>query len=158
MTTALSTGAGPGAGRLADGTTPTLAERWHIDKRTIQIVLGILWIIDAGLQFQPRMFGSDFVSMVIAPNASGQPSAIASSVTHMSNFLSRDVALWNTVFGLTQLAIGIGLLRRRTVKVALAASIAWAFGVWWFGEGFGSILTGHASALMELRGQCSSTR
>ncbi len=148
MTTALSTGAGPGAGRLADGTTPTLAERWHIDKRTIQIVLGILWIIDAGLQFQPRMFGSDFVSMVIAPNASGQPSAIASSVTHMSNFLSRDVALWNTVFGLTQLAIGIGLLRRRTVKVALAASIAWAFGVWWFGEGFGSILTGHASALM----------
>ncbi len=46
------------------------------------------------------------------------------------------------------MAIGIGLLRRRTVKVALAASIAWAFGVWWFGEGFGSILTGHASALM----------
>ncbi|HEX3840039.1 MAG TPA: hypothetical protein VHU85_04525 [Acidimicrobiales bacterium] len=148
MIAAHSTGAGSDAGKRSDGASPTLAERWHINKRTIQIVLGILWIIDAGLQFQPRMFGSDFVSMVIAPNASDQPSAIASSVSHMANFLSRDVALWNTVFGLSQLAIGIGLLRRRTVKVALAASIAWAAGVWWFGEGFGSIFTGHASALM----------
>ncbi|HEV3264318.1 MAG TPA: hypothetical protein VG014_02270 [Acidimicrobiales bacterium] len=148
MTTALSTGAGPDAGKSAGGDRPTVAERWHINKRTIQIVLGLFWIIDAGLQFQPRMFGSDFVSMVIAPNASGQPTAIASSVTHMANFLSRDVALWNTVFGLAQLAIGIGLLRRRTVKIAIVGSIAWAFGVWWFGEGFGSIFTGHASALM----------
>ena len=147
MTVALSTGPRSNAGEAAEA-RPTLAERWHLNKRTIQIVLGVLWIIDAGLQFQPRMFGSDFVSMVIAPNAAGQPSPISSSVTHMANFLSRDVALWNTVFGLTQLAIGIGLLRRRTVKVALAASIAWSFGVWWFGEGFGSILTGHASALM----------
>ncbi|HVB93447.1 MAG TPA: hypothetical protein VND67_03930 [Acidimicrobiales bacterium] len=148
MSAGLSTGVGSVAVKPADEARPTLAQRWHIDKRTIQIVLGVLWIVDAGLQFQPRMFGSDFVSMVIAPNAAGQPSAIASSVTHMANFLSRDVALWNTIFGLTQLAIGIGLLLRRTVKVALAGSIAWAAGVWWFGEGFGSILTGHASALM----------
>jgi hypothetical protein len=147
VTTGLHSSVTPDA---AEPTTvrPTLAKRWHINKRTIQIALGIFWIIDAGLQFQPRMFGSDFVSMVIAPNAADQPSAIASSVNHMASFLSRDVALWNTVFGLSQLAIGIGLLRRRTVKVALAASIAWAAGVWWFGEGFGSIFTGHASALM----------
>jgi hypothetical protein len=148
MTSALATGGAPDAAQPAPVDRPTLAERGHINKRTIQVVLGVLWIIDAGLQFQPRMFGSDFVSMVIAPNAAGQPSAIGSSVTHMAHFLSRDVALWNTVFGLSQLAIGIGLLRRRTVKIALAASIAWAFGVWWFGEGFGGIFTGHANALM----------
>jgi hypothetical protein len=125
-----------------------MAERLHINKRTIQIALGLMWIIDAGLQFQPRMFGTDFVSMVIAPNAAGQPYPIAWSITHMARFLSRDVALWNTIFALTQLAIGIALLRRRTVKIALAASFAWVVGVWSFGEGFGGILTGHANALM----------
>jgi hypothetical protein len=147
MTTGLHSHVTPAAAEPAT-VRPTLAKRWHINKRTIQIALGIFWIIDAGLQFQPRMFGSDFVSMVIAPNASGQPAPIASSVTHMAHFLSRDVALWNTVFGLAQLAIGIGLLRRRTVKVALVASLLWAGGVWWFGEGFGAIFTGHANALM----------
>ena len=148
MTAGLYAGVAPGSGEPAEGARPTLAKRCHINKRTIQVVLGVLWIIDAGLQFQPRMFGSDFVSMVIAPNASGQPAPIASSVTHMAHFLSRDVALWNTVFGLAQLAIGIGLLRRRTVKVALVASLLWVGGVWWFGEGFGAIFTGHANALM----------
>jgi hypothetical protein len=108
----------------------------------------VVWIIDAILQFQPKMFGKDFVSMVIAPNAAQQPAAIGSSIIHMSHFLSRDVALWNSLFGLTQLAIGIGILFRRTARPALAASFAWAFGVWWFGEGFGGIFTGHANALM----------
>ena len=126
----------------------TLAGRMGVSVRTIQVVLGVVWIIDAALQFQPRMFGTDFVSMVIAPNAAGQPAAIGSSIIHMSHFLARDVALWNTLFGLTQLAIGVGLLFRRTVRPALAVSFAWAFGVWWFGEGFGGIFTGHANALM----------
>jgi hypothetical protein len=33
------------------------------------------------------------------------------------------------------------------VRIALAASIAWAIGVWWFGEGLGGILDGGASPL-----------
>jgi hypothetical protein len=126
----------------------TLAGRVGISARTIQIALGAVWIIDAGLQFQPKMFGSDFVSMVIAPNAASQPAAVATSITHMAHFLSGDVALWNTLFGLTQLAIGVGLLFRRTVRPALILSFPWAFGVWWFGEGFGGIFTGHANALI----------
>ena len=148
MTTVIRGKATPMADSSGDVGRSTMAERLHINKRTIQIVLGVMWIIDAGLQFQPRMFGTDFVSMVIAPNAAGQPHVIASSITHMAHFLSRDVGLWNTIFGLTQLAIGIALLRRRTVKIALVASFAWVAGVWWFGEGFGGIFTGHANALM----------
>ncbi len=136
------------AGQPGGAGNPTIARRLHINKRTIQITLGLLWILDAGLQFQPRMFGSDFVSMVIAPNAASQPDPISSSITHMAHFLSRDVALWNFLFGFTQLMIGLALLRRRTVKVGLIVSFAWAGGVWWFGEGFGSIFTGHANALM----------
>lgn len=132
----------------SDAGRPTFVGRLGISARTIQIVLGVLWIIDAGLQFQPKMFGSDFVSMVIIPNAVGQPAVVGSSITHMAHFLSNDVALWNTLFGLTQLAIGIGLLVPRTVRPALAASFAWAFGVWWIGEGFGGVFTGHANALI----------
>jgi len=40
---------------------------------------------------------------------------------------------------LLQIWIGVGLLNRRTVKLALAASLAWSLLVWWFGEGFGML-------------------
>jgi hypothetical protein len=43
--------------------------------------------------------------------------------------------------------IGAALLWRPTVRAALAASIAWALSVWWFGEGLGSVLSGTASPL-----------
>ncbi len=33
------------------------------------------------------------------------------------------------------------------MRVALAASIAWAIGVWWFGEGLGGVLSGAAGPL-----------
>lgn len=64
----------------------TVAGRLGVSTRAVQIVLGVLWILDAILQFQPKMFGTDFVSMIIAPNAAGQPAAIGSSITHMSRF------------------------------------------------------------------------
>ena len=41
----------------------------------------------------------------------------------------------------------MGLLFRRTARPALVVSFAWAFVVWWFGEGFGMIPMGMASPL-----------
>ena len=55
--------------------------------------------------------------------------------------------LLNTIFATIQLLLGIGIAWRPAVRVALAASIAWAIGVWWFGEGLGMVLTGAASPL-----------
>jgi hypothetical protein len=46
-----------------------------------------------------------------------------------------------------QVGIGLGLLLRRTARPALIVSFAWAFVVWWFGEGFGMIPMGMASPL-----------
>ena len=116
-------------------------------QRTLQIVLGLLWILDAALQFQPYMFGQGFVNSFILPNAQGQPFVVADLITHIGHFISPDVAVWNTFFALIQLAIGVGLLFRRTVRPALAVSFVWAIGVWFFGEGMGLLLTGTASAL-----------
>jgi hypothetical protein len=45
--------------------------------------------------------------------------------------------LLNTVFATIQVLLGLGIAYRLAVRVALAASIAWSLGVWWFGEGLG---------------------
>ncbi len=116
-------------------------------QRVLQVALGVLWILDAALQFQPPMFGRSFVNTFVLPNAAGQPFVIGDFITHIGNFLAPDIAVWNTFFALIQLFIGIGLLFRRTVRPALAVSFAWVLGVWVIGEGMGMLLTGSATAL-----------
>ena len=116
-------------------------------QRVLQIILGLFWILDAALQFQPFMFGSGFVENNILANASGQPFVLGDFITHIGNFVAPDIAVWNTFFALIQLFIGVGLLFRGTVRPALAVSFAWVLGVWVIGEGLGMLLTGTASAL-----------
>ena len=116
-------------------------------QRALQVVLGVFWILDAALQFQPYMFGRGFVDTFILNNANGQPFVVGDLITHIGNFLAPDIAVWNTFFALIQVGIGVGLLFRRSVKPALAVSFVWAIGVWFFGEGMGMLLTGTASAL-----------
>ena len=116
-------------------------------QRTLQIVLGLFWLLDAGLQFQPFMFRSSFTTTYLLNNAQNQPDVIRWIITNVGHFVGPHVAVWNTFFALIQVAIGAGLLFRRTVRPALAVSFFWAFGVWFFGEGLGLIFTGSASAL-----------
>ena len=116
-------------------------------QRVLQIILGLFWILDAALQFQPFMFGNGFVQNNILANASGQPFVLGDFITHIGNFVAPDIAVWNTFFALIQLFIGVGLLFRVTVRPALAVSFAWVLGVWIVGEGMGMLLTGTASAL-----------
>ena len=121
-------------------------------QRVLQVILGLFWILDAALQFQPFMFGRGFVTSFILPNASGQPFVLADLITHIGNFVAPDVAVWNTFFALIQLFIGVGLLFRRSVRPALAVSFVWVLGVWVIGEGLGKLLTGTASALTGVPG------
>jgi len=116
-------------------------------QRALQVILGLFWILDAALQFQPFMFGKAFVNANILANASGQPAVVSWLITNVGHWLEPHIALWNTLFALIQLVIGGGLLFRRTVRTALAISFAWVLGVWVFGEGLGLLLTGAATAL-----------
>jgi hypothetical protein len=118
-----------------------------VTSRAIQIALGCLWILDAALQYQPAMFGHGLVTQMMLPNAKGQPGPVGWSITSMGHFLAHDVGAWNFLFGTVQLVIGVGLLFRRTVRPALVLMFAWCLGVWWFGEGFGQLLTGNATPL-----------
>src|SRR6185437_1352985 len=116
-------------------------------QRILQIVLGLFWILDAALQFQPFMFSKGFVSRFILANASGQPAVVHWVITNVGHFLAPHIVVWNTLFALTQLTIGIGLLFRRTVRPALVLSFPYVLGVWVFGEGLGMVFTGSATAL-----------
>ncbi len=131
-------------------TTAAPSHRFRLaipSQRALQVVLGLFWILDAALQFQPFMFGHGFVDTFILNNAPGQPFVVSDLITHIGNFIAPDIAVWNTFFALLQLFIGVGLLVRPLVKPALVVSFAWALGVWFFGEGLGMLLTGKASAL-----------
>ncbi len=116
-------------------------------QRVLQIVLGLFWLLDAGLQFQPYMFSSNFTSTYLLNNAHNQPDVVRWIITNVGNFVGPHVAVWNTFFALIQVAIGLGLLFRRTVRPALVVSFLWVLGVWFFGEGLGQVFTGSASAL-----------
>ena len=41
----------------------------RVSARTIQIGLGLIWLVDGLLQLQPKMFGPDFAHDVILPSA-----------------------------------------------------------------------------------------
>ena len=110
-----------------DAATPTQAvaetSRFPLairSQRVLQVTLGLFWILDAALQFQPFMFGRGFVDTFILNNAAGQPFVLGDLITHVGNFVAPDIAVWNTFFALIQLFIGVGLLFRRTVRPALA--------------------------------------
>jgi hypothetical protein len=119
----------------------------RITARTVQIGLGIVWLVDGLLQLQPKMFRLDFANQVILPSAQGQPGVLSSLITHMAHLVAAQPVWTDLVFAGTQLLIGAGLLIRETVKPALVLSFVWALGVWALGEGFGGLLNNTASPL-----------
>jgi hypothetical protein len=92
------------------------------------------------------MYSHSFTAMIDA-GAAGQPGWLHGSILFATGIARGNLALFNTLFALTQLAIGLGLLHRRTVRPALILSIGWAIVVWWFGEAFGGLLSGTAVPL-----------
>ncbi len=116
--------------------------------RIIMFVLGIFWVIDGLLQFQPASFTQTFVDSVLAPNLQGQPAGIPNLLNLGIGLFSSHVFGANLVAAVTQVFIGALLVLRlkRPFKVfALYFSIAWSVMVWIFGEGLGNVLTGGAS-------------
>jgi hypothetical protein len=115
-------------------------------QRAFQTALGLIWLLDGALQFQPFMYSKGFIALLTG-TASGQPHWMASSINWAAHIAQHHMTLFNTLFALIQVAIGLGLLYRRTVKPVLALSFAWALVVWWFSEGFGMLFAGTANPL-----------
>ena len=114
-------------------------------RRGLQIALGLVWLLDAALQYQPYMFSRGFVTQVLESAADGNPAIVLTPAMWADRLITHDVAAWNAGFATIQLAIAVGLLWRPTVRAALAGSIVWSLAVWWLSEGMGDVLTGTAS-------------
>lgn len=114
--------------------------------RALQTALGLLWLLDGALQFQSFMYSKGFIDM-LTQMIGGQPAWLGSSMHWASHIAAGNLTLWNTLFALTQVLLGLGILFRPTVKPALALSVGWAFIVWWFGEAFGMLFMNMANPL-----------
>jgi hypothetical protein len=135
-----------GSSRWLRGIAVANGNQWAAPdvRRKLQLVLAGIWMLDAILQFQEFMFSRSF-SQMLAATAPGNPGFIASPITWASRIIASHGTATNAVFAVIQLLLALGIALRPTVRPALAASIVWAFCVWWFGEGFGGIFNGAAS-------------
>ena len=97
-------------------------------QRTFQLVLATVWLLDAVLQIQPFMFtkGANGFSGMLNGTADGNPSWIAHTITWNGSIVYHQPILTNTVFAGIQFLIAFGLIYKRTLKPALALSIAWS--------------------------------
>ena len=124
-----------------------LPARLQLTRRDLQIVLGMLWLLDGALQFQPFMLRSSFAREIVAPTGDGQPAFVAVPVHWAARLIAAHPVAWDVPFAAVQLLLGIGLLVPRTARLALAASLPWVVGVWFFGEGLSGLASGDASLL-----------
>jgi hypothetical protein len=143
-----------GTARPSRRAWPTWARipTWRLEPpgpvRAAQLALGLIWLLDAALQFQPYMFTKAFVTQIIEPTASGNPGILSHSVMWSAHVMIHHIALYNSVFATIQLLLALGLFWKPTVRLALAASIVWTLFVWWFGEGLGGIFVTGVDAFM----------
>jgi hypothetical protein len=131
-------------GRL--GTEPVAARPSLDARRALQLALAASWLLDGVLQYQGFMFTSGFNQM-LAGTADGNPAVIAKPITWNATLLDHHMAALNAIFATVQLLLGLAIAFRPTARIALAVSILWSLGVWWFGEGLGGVLSGAASPL-----------
>lgn len=117
-------------------------------RRVLQLTLGLIWLLDAALQFQPYMFTEAFPRQVLAPVGNGNPVWIAGPVQWATRLTAAHVVTADAVFATVQLLIALGLFTPATVRVALAGSVIWALGIWWLGEGLGGMLAAPQSPIM----------
>src|SRR5580658_9926501 len=94
------------------GTAPLMS------RRRLQIALGLLWLLDGVLQLQPYMFTLGFAHNVIAPAAVGQPLVVGGAVRWSAALIAPPPAVYAALFASVQLALGIGLLVPRTIRLA----------------------------------------
>lgn len=116
-------------------------------RERVQTALAGLWLLDGLLQLQPYMFTENFAGQTIGTTAQGNPGWVAHPVTWAAGQIQHHAIVANTCFAVIQIVLSLAIAYRRTRTAALGASIAWALGVWLFGEGLGGLLTGSANPL-----------
>src|ERR1700674_1979847 len=120
-----------------------------LSRKTLQRILGVLWLIDGLLQLQPLMFTGNMINSIMKPMLQGQPGIIEPSLQFIVTQTTLHLTAVNIVIAIVQILLGLGflLLSDRWIKEVVIVSIFWAFIVWYGGEGMSMLLTGQASVL-----------
>jgi hypothetical protein len=113
-------------------------------RRVLQLALAGGWLLDGLLQLQAFMFTPGFTQM-LRSSATGSPAFVTGSADWAAGVIAAHPVTANSAFAAAQLLLGLGIAWRPSLRVALAASIAWSVAVWWLGEGLGGLLAGTAS-------------
>ncbi|MGW0131448.1 hypothetical protein [Streptomyces sp. NPDC003299] len=113
----------------------------------MEITLGALWLVDGALQFQLSMFTRGFFVDMLGMANMGLPGPVSTVEYDLTSMLAAHPALWDALFAALQVALGAGLLWRRTARAALGLSILWALSVWIVGEGVGGLFMGGTNLL-----------
>lgn len=107
----------------------------------LQIALGLIWLLDGLLQFQPANLSVPFAQGV-SDTAMGQPARVQGMIIATASALAAHPIAAGLAIGVIQLALGAAILRPGTRRAGLLCSIPWALAVWVLGEGFGGLGTG----------------
>ncbi|MGO9559117.1 MAG: hypothetical protein ACLPYW_08525 [Acidimicrobiales bacterium] len=132
---------------ISDQSRPEARRPLRDLQRTFRLVLATIWLLDAALQLQPFMFtpGSSGFSGMLTGFAAGNPSWFHHIVVWNASIIDHHPVWTNAAFASIQFLIALGIIYKRSCKPALALSIVWAMGVWWFGESAGEIFQGGAT-------------
>jgi hypothetical protein len=115
-------------------------------RRRLQLVLAGLWVLDGLLKLQPFMFTKNFAPMTLGEASHGAPGWLSGPMSWASGLEQRDPIAMMVLFALIELGIGFAMAWPRTVRLGLAASMAWVPFLWFFAEGLGGLASGAASA------------
>lgn len=139
----------PGRAKKERATTVTAREvsrSWTPPdaRRTLQLLLATFWLLDGILQLQSFFLTKSFGLQMISGMSSGNPSVVARPIHWSATVIGHHAVATDALFAVIQIGLGFAIAWRPTLKWGLAASIVWAAGVWWIGEGLGGVLNGTA--------------
>lgn len=120
---------------------------FRVSRRSMQTILGLIWFFDGVFQLKPQMFNQAFIKQVILPTGQGQPLWISALVNWGGHLVVGHLAIWNTLFAVIQLALGVCMIFNFKIKQTIIASLVWSALVWIFGEGVGQLFTGQSLLL-----------
>ncbi|MHB8438209.1 MAG: hypothetical protein ACYDD4_03495 [Acidimicrobiales bacterium] len=128
-----------------DGRTATGASFLPLSRRRVRQVVGVSWLVAAGLALRPAAFTTAWWHLQVGKSAMGQPAPIGHSIIWAVRVVGSTPVLSNSLFVAAQATIGLALVIGCRQRLAIVASVPLALGIWWVGEGLGALPTGFAS-------------
>lgn len=116
-------------------------------RRRLRLVLAGLWLLDGMLKLQPYMFTKNFAPMTLGDAEDGAPFWLADPINWAKGVVGDHPVATMVLFAVIEIAIGLAIAYRPTLKYGLIACLCWVPFLWFFAEGLGGLTTAAAGPL-----------